>query len=308
VNLDPKGSAPSAPNEGTDDDMATSQNGWTAASSTAGIPGGVTSIIPKGAPDTKLTVRKGDVATVLQYVVDEYQATVEDIDLYTKGTGDDWGFAPRPVRGSSTTLSNHASATAIDLNATRHPLAVKASSTFTAKQLTAMRAIKSRLRNAVQCGAFYSGRPDGMHWEINVGSSTLAKVADDIRSGKIKRTGEAVKPATSTPKPLDHKPLISLKAVQAGIKSGTELVEGLDGSQYQEMLNRYTGFKLVTDGVLGRNTRVVTAQAQLKVAKANGNKTLTIADCWPNSGYNSDLDGIPGAELFKALGVDNSDS
>jgi hypothetical protein len=170
--------------------VATSQNGWTAATSPSGIPGGTVRITPKGAPDTQLTVRKGDVATVLQYVVDRFQADVEDIDLYTKGTGDDYGFASRPIRGSSTTISNHASATAIDLNATRHPLGVGGNMGYTSKQIAAIHDILHDLRGSVRWGGDYSGRKDGMHFEINTSGAKLKVIAEDIRSGKIKGPGK----------------------------------------------------------------------------------------------------------------------
>jgi len=144
-------------------------------------------------------------------------------------------------------------------------------------------------------------------------ASSPAPAVDDATIVKTSENNDNASESNSTPapapKPEEPKLTapISLKAVQAGIKNGTELVEGDDGHQYQRLLNRYTGFELVTDGVLGRNTRVVTAQAQLKVARANGNKSLSVDDTWPNKGYNSDLDGVPGKELFKAIGAINTD-
>lgn len=104
------------------------------------------------------------------------------------------------------------------------------------------------------------------------------------------------------------RPLISLRAVQAAIKSGAGLTVGEDGKQYQTMLNRFNpDYVLVTDGVLGPKSRRATALAQLIVAQRNGNTTLDRGDCWPG-GDHPDLDGLPGAELFRALGVNNSDT
>lgn len=74
-----------------------------------------------------------------------------------------WGYANRAIRGSST-VSNHASGTAIDLNAPAHPMGKRG--TFTQKQERAIRAI---LRDFPQLtwGEDWS-RPDGMHFELNV--------------------------------------------------------------------------------------------------------------------------------------------
>src|SRR5690606_27057234 len=89
----------------------------------------------------------------------------EDIDN-ARGALDDWGYAERPIRGSSV-ISNHASGTAIDLNATKHPLG--ASGTFTSTQVTRIREILAVTRNHVRWGGDYTGRKDEMHFEINDG-------------------------------------------------------------------------------------------------------------------------------------------
>lgn len=181
---------------------------------------------------------------------------------------------------------------------------------FTARQISRIREMMTKFRGnenrIFRWGGDFNGRKDPMHFEVIASTADVRDFVADWKAGKIDLSFDAPIAQEEAKPPLDHKPLISLKAVQAGIKNGTELVEGLDGSQYQTTLNWYTGFELVPDGVLGRNTRVVTAQAQLKVAKKNG-ANLTVDDTWPNAGFNSDLDGIPGKELFKALGIDNSD-
>ncbi len=81
--------------------------------------------------------------------------------------GDDWGGAPRPIR-DGTGWSNHASYTAIDLNATEHPQHERG--TFTAKQYAAMRRIGQELAAAV-------GRPVlrlGIDWERGLRRSRRA--------------------------------------------------------------------------------------------------------------------------------------
>lgn len=149
-----------------------SQNGWTAndrsqvASFT--IPGST----------RKMALRKGDCSVVLLDMLGWIHANVCRIDT---GQLDDWGYAERTIRGSSTTLSNHASGTAADLDALRHPLGVRGS--WTPAQATA---IRSRLRlyeGAIRWGEDYTGRPDGMHFEINAGPDVVARIAQKIRGG-----------------------------------------------------------------------------------------------------------------------------
>jgi hypothetical protein len=55
-----------------------------------------------------------------------YHETIEPIDV---GTWDDWAFDPnaRNIRGATSGLSNHDSALAVDLNATKHPQGVRGS-------------------------------------------------------------------------------------------------------------------------------------------------------------------------------------
>lgn len=89
---------------------------------------------------------------------------------------DDWSFAPRLVKGSSSVISNHASAAAWDLNALQHPLGVRG--TFSSVQLKNIRKIISEIvdgqgRPVLRHGAFYTGRIDAMHVEIN---ATKARV------------------------------------------------------------------------------------------------------------------------------------
>ena len=110
-------------------------------------------------------------------------------------------------------------------------------------------------------------------------------------------------------KPL---PLISLKAVVAALKAGKKLTAGVDGEQIQIMANRAhekssTEYVIKpVDGVLGHDTRRSLALLQMDLCNKNGAK-LTKDDCWPNKGHHPDCDGLPGPELFKVMGIDNSD-
>ena len=148
--------------------MAVSQNGWKANDrsliASYDIGGG------------KVAVRKGDVATVLVYVARRFDSEVEK--LVWPGN---WGYAERPIRGSRTT-SNHASGTAIDLNAPRHPLGKQG--TFSKSQVRKIKKILSDCGGVVRWGGNYSGRKDEMHFEINAGSARVREVAKAIRAGK----------------------------------------------------------------------------------------------------------------------------
>ncbi|WP_299038474.1 peptidoglycan-binding protein [uncultured Pseudokineococcus sp.] len=148
----------------TDRRKALSQNGWPALEPSAigrySIPGG------------KITVRKGDVALVLVHVA-EVVHSVEP--LLWPGC---WGYAERTIKlGSS--LSNHASGTAIDLSAPRHPLGRRG--TWSTTEVAGIRAMLEQLDGVVRWGEDYRRRADGMHFEIVGSASAVARVADRLR-------------------------------------------------------------------------------------------------------------------------------
>lgn len=148
--------------------MAVSQNGWKANDRSL--------IASYAVGGGKIAIRKGDVATVLVYVAKRFHSEVEN--LVWPGN---WGYAERPIRGSSTT-SNHASGTAIDLNAPRHPLGKQG--TFSKSQVPKIRKILNDCGGVVRWGGDYRNRKDEMHFEINAGSARVREVARAIRAGK----------------------------------------------------------------------------------------------------------------------------
>lgn len=161
--------------------MTVSQNGWevlATAPAAIGVPG----------TPVRLRVRDGDVATVLGEVARRFHLEVEPLTYAVpEAPGyDDWGWAVRNVRGSSTSISNHASGTAIDLNATRHPRGVRG--TFTRRQIRAVRAILADLvdgrtrQPVVRWGEDYTTTVDGMHFEINGDVAAVARVAARLRA------------------------------------------------------------------------------------------------------------------------------
>jgi hypothetical protein len=150
--------------------MTLSQNGWIgndrSLTENRNVPG----------TDVNLRVRKGPAGDLLIYVAEQFDKRVESIDT-GRGAIDDWGYAERPIRGG-TELSNHASGTAIDLNATRHPLG--ASGTVTAQQRTEIHKILAESSWAVRWGGDYVGRKDEMHFEINTDWAGCQRAIDTI--------------------------------------------------------------------------------------------------------------------------------
>lgn len=126
---------------------------------------------PRLAPFPWVTGRvlDGDVHTVLLHVAERFHAEVEPIDVASS-----WGWAYRPVRGEDEGLSNHASGTAVDFNATLHPLG--ATGTFTDAQLVTLRAILDEVAPVVVWGGDFD-RPDEMHLEIVGTPEDVAAVA-----------------------------------------------------------------------------------------------------------------------------------
>jgi hypothetical protein len=121
----------------------------------------------------------GDVRTVLDHVAARFDAEVEPVDADSS-----WGWAYRSVRGEDGVegdLSNHASGTSIDLNATEHPLG--AADTFSEDQVAAIRAILDEVAPVVAWGGDFGGRADEMHFEIVGDPEAVAEVAARLRGG-----------------------------------------------------------------------------------------------------------------------------
>lgn len=179
--------------------MATSQNGWPAndrnLTKSWKIPGTTRAI----------RLESGDAGYVLVHFAAWFDANIEIIDT---GELDDWGYAERPIRGSTTTLSNHASGTAEDLNATRHPLAVV--NTFSKAQAAKIRAKLKEYDGVIRWGGDYNGRKDEMHFEINASKARVTAVAKKLR-GQV------------TPPPVANRPIgatIHLSALNYAANGG----------------------------------------------------------------------------------------
>jgi hypothetical protein len=140
--------------------METSYNGYPASKDPAEIK--IKSYPVKGT-DRKLRCAES-VGPLLAAFAAEFHELIEPID---EGTFDDWGYAFRMVRGSTDRLSCHSSGTAIDLNATKHPLGK--AGTFPAEKIPMLRALAKKY--GLKWGGDFKTRPDDMHFEVEVSAS-----------------------------------------------------------------------------------------------------------------------------------------
>jgi hypothetical protein len=153
--------------------MTQSQNGWTASKVRAEID--INSFLIPGTT-IKLTCNKA-VAPLLVGFAAEFHELIEPID---EGSLDDWGYCYREIRGSSTNLSNHSSGTAIDLNATKHPLGK--AGTFPLEKVAMIQALAKKY--SLTWGGDYRGRKDEMHFEVAIPKSKLDAAIAKIEAKK----------------------------------------------------------------------------------------------------------------------------
>jgi hypothetical protein len=143
--------------------VATSQNSYPANDRSV--------VISYSVPGGKLALRKGPAGELLAEAARRWHTEVEPL----KWPGN-WGYAERNIRGSTTTLSNHASGTAIDLNAPAHPLAIPASRSLSPAQIAAVRRIIAESDGCLRWGGDYTGRVDPMHVEVIASEARCAAV------------------------------------------------------------------------------------------------------------------------------------
>lgn len=147
--------------------MPASQNGWPVVDQGDVIDRAVLGVeFPNG-------WLRGDVDTVFTYLVGRLHRDVEP--MVSPGC---WGWYVKTIEGG-TTISNHASGTAFDYNAPKHPMGTR--NTYSATKRAKIRAILAELDDVVRWGGDYAGRPDDMHFEINKGRAAVATVAARIR-------------------------------------------------------------------------------------------------------------------------------
>lgn len=140
--------------------MNYSQNGWPALVQNSRllhkwvVPG----------TDRYFVLRNGSAGFILAHFIMWFHEKIEKLNKSGE-PWDEWAWAYRSVRGSSNTISNHASGTAVDLNATKHPLGV--SGTFPRFKRARIHVRLVLYRNCIRWGGDYTRRKDEMHFEIN---------------------------------------------------------------------------------------------------------------------------------------------
>ena len=158
--------------------MATSYNGWALrpARSLRKVPG----------TGISLEVVDGKAGDILIYVAEQFHKRVEPL---VPGTC--FGYAYRVNVNNPSVWSNHASATAIDLNSLKHPNG--RSGTFTRAQYAEIDKILSEVGGVVRHLS-----DDEMHWEINaskakVNAVTIAGSAPVDPGSRTLRKGDSGK-------------------------------------------------------------------------------------------------------------------
>jgi D-alanyl-D-alanine carboxypeptidase len=154
--------------------MSVSYNGWSASPSLAlrdCTVAGVSAV--PGVRDND------DVYVVLHYVMEQWHERVEALV-----PGWCWGFNFRPTTNDNS-LSCHASGTAIDLNAPRHPFGVSPYANLNQQQIDTIHEIIADL--PIVWGGDYrdADNKDAMHFEIMGSAAAVAAAADRIRNGDM---------------------------------------------------------------------------------------------------------------------------
>lgn len=206
-------------------------NGFTCDPSPKAI--GVKAFVVPGT-EVKVHVRS-DVAPLLLGFASEFHRSVEPLE-----PGCNWGYAFRPVRGSSRP-SFHSAGIALDLNAPKHPLGVR--NTFRPQQQERIRHLARKY--GLRWGGDYKVRADDMHVEVIV---------------PAQRARELVK-ALQSPPPLKASP-------------GSPVLRDRSAGPAVRVLQTHLcdkGFRTAVDGVFGPGTaKTVKAFQAARGLKADG--------------------------------------
>lgn len=120
-------------------------------------------------------LRRGPAGFVLAFVASWFNDKIQEVDLGF----DDWGWSPRRIAGSEE-WSNHASATALDLNADKHPYGRE--DTFTKVQAGRIQAKLEDWGDVIKWGGNYVYTKDEMHWEIDRDFAAVQALANRFRN------------------------------------------------------------------------------------------------------------------------------
>ena len=241
--------------------MATSQNGWTVLSS----PSQTRQWVIPGA-DRSIRLQNGHAGFVLAHFLLWFHETIERINT---GIYDDWGWAYRAIRGATKGYSNHASATAVDIDAVKHPLSARG--TFKPWQYVRIRAHLLWMNRVIRWGADYSGRKDEMHFEINAGAAAVNRLAKRL---------------ANTPR-------------------GKRIREANPG--YKALVGHEPGSRDLREGDRGGDVAYVQSRVGVKADGVYGPKTAAAVKRWEQSQKKKYpglfVDGVVGNITWRALGV-----
>lgn len=135
----------------------------------------------------------GSVGIVMNYLANWIDTNIEPLDINQA-----WSFQPKQVTGGSG-WSCHASGTAFDFNAQKHPWG--ADDTWTPDQISRIDAfLYNVLEGSVRWGEHYTlpTKRDGMHYEVMAVLSVMDRIA-----AKIQGLGTITPPPPSSPSNLD---------------------------------------------------------------------------------------------------------
>jgi len=183
--------------------VSRSQNGWPVVKS------GLTSL-----PQVTGKVLAGPVWVVMYWLCEYFARTVEPIRKTWS-----WGWAYRRISGSAK-WSNHASGTAIDLNAPKHPAGK--TGTFTSAQAAQINLIMKAARGVLRWGHLFK---DEMHFEIAPGATPaeVQQVATVILQVALAEVGYDPGPADGIRGPRTKAGLLAFQTA-AGLTP-----DGIDG-------------------------------------------------------------------------------
>lgn len=198
--------------------MTKSQNGWPT------VKTGLTSL-----PHVTGKVLTGPVWVVMYWLCEYFARTVEPI---TKAWS--WGWSYRRIAGSRK-WSNHASGTAVDLNAPRHPAGKL--NTFTDAQEEQIALIVKASHGVLRWGRVFK---DEMHFEIAPGT---------------------------TPAQVDQLATTILQVALSGLGYDPGVVDGLRGPRTRAALVAFqTDAGLTADAIDGPKTWAAITTAQQEVS------------------------------------------
>lgn len=137
-------------------------------------------------PDTniKLPLRAGTAGFVLVHFATNFHRTIEPLD--EGAIGDDHGFAPRFIAGTSIP-SNHWSATAVDLNSIQHPAGVAGTFRNLVKLARLQWMLKFKYKGMIAWGGNWRTVSDEMHFEIVATPNEIRMLAQELRPTAVGR-------------------------------------------------------------------------------------------------------------------------